>query len=88
MGFMKEYRLMQAAVELVDDRKARAKTSLQTDGCDPQRPPVKQPKPRCGSFKWVLEDNTAYYGQEEKSAQYSSLSLSLLISHTRQKHRE
>ena len=66
-GVMKEYRQVPAAVELVDDRKATARTSLQTAGCGPQRPPVEQPQPRCRrSAKWVLEDNTACYGQEKK----------------------
>ena len=35
---------------------------------------------------WVLEDNTACYGQEKKLGQFSSLSLSQPISHTPQKH--
>ena len=76
MGVMKEYRQVPAAVELIGHRKARARTSLQTEGFGPQQPPVEQPQPRCG------------YGQEKKLGQYSSLSLSLLISHTPQKHRE
>ena len=84
---MKEYRLVPAAVELVGDRKARVKARLQTEGCGPQRTQVGQPQPRCGrSAKWVLEDNTACYGQEKKLGQYSRLSLSPLISHTLQKH--
>ena len=63
VGFMKEHRLMPAAVESVANRKARVRASLQTEGCAPQRPPVEQLQPRCGrSAKWVLEDNTACYG--------------------------
>ena len=42
MGFMKEYRQVPAAVELVGDRKARVRASLQTEGCGPQRPLVEQ----------------------------------------------
>ena len=85
---MKEYRQMPAAVESVGDRKTRVRASLQIEN-SPQQLPVEQPQPRCGrSAKWVLEDNTACYGQEKKLGQYSSLSLSLspLISHTPQKH--
>ena len=64
VDFMKEYRQMSAAVEFVGDRKARVRASLQTEGCGPQRPPVKQPEPRCGrSAERVLEDNTACYGR-------------------------
>ena len=75
---MKEYRHVPAAVELVGDRKTRVRVSLQTEGCGPQRPPVEQVQPRCRrSAKWVLEDNTACYGQKKKLSQYSSLSLSL-----------
>ena len=69
VGVMKEYRQVPAAVELVGDRKARVRASLQSEGCDPQRLPV------------------GCYGQE-KLGQYSSQSLSPLISHTPQKHRE
>ena len=55
---------MPAAVESVGYRKARVRANLQTNGCGPQRPPVEQPQPRCRrSAKWVLEDNTACYGQ-------------------------
>ena len=43
---MKEYRQVLAAVELVGDWNSRVRTSLQTEGCGAQRPPVKQPKPR------------------------------------------
>ena len=39
---MKEYKQMPAAVELVGDRKARVRASLQTEGYGPQ-----QPQPRC-----------------------------------------
>ena len=46
MGVMKEYRQVPAVVELVEDRKARVRASLQIEGCGPQRPPVEQPKPR------------------------------------------
>ena len=78
-----------AAVELVEDRKARVSASLQTECCGPQRPPVEQIQSRCGrSAKWVLEDNTGCYGQEKKFGQYSSLSLSPPVSHTPQKYRE
>ena len=45
---MKEYRQMPAAIELVEDRKARGRASLQSKCCSPQRPPVEQPQPRCG----------------------------------------
>ena len=87
VDIMKEYRQVPAAVELVGDRKARVRASLQTEGCGSQRTPVEQPQPRCGrSAKWVLEDNTACYGQEKKLGQYSSQSLSPLISYTPQKH--
>ena len=48
VGVMKEYRQVPAAVELVGDRKARVRASLQTEGCGPQRPPVEQLQPRCG----------------------------------------
>ena len=47
MTVMKEYRQVPAAVELVGDRKARMKASLQTESCGPQRPPDEQPEPRC-----------------------------------------
>ena len=74
---MKEYWQVPAAVELDGYRKVRVMESLQTDGCGPQWPPVEQPQPRCGrSAKWILEDNTACYGQDKKLGQYSSLSLS------------
>ena len=43
MDVMKEYRQVPAAVELVGDRNARVRTSLQTEGHSPQRPPVEQP---------------------------------------------
>ena len=67
VGFMKEYRQVPAAVELAEDRIAKVRASLKTEGCGPQRPPVEQPQQRCGrSTKWVLEDNTACYGQEKK----------------------
>ena len=87
VGVMKEYRQMLAAVKLVGDRKVRVRACLQTEGCGSQRPPVEQLQPRCRrSAKWVLEDNTACYGQEKKLGQYSSLSLSPLIFHTPHKH--
>ena len=64
---MKEYRQVPAAVELVGYKKARVSARLQTEGCCPQRSPVEQPQPRCRrSAKWVLEDDTAWYGQEKK----------------------
>ena len=47
VGVMKEYRQVPAAVELVGDRKARVRASLQTEWYGPQRLPVKQPQPRC-----------------------------------------
>ena len=47
MGVMKEYRQVLGAVELAGDRNVRVRTSLQTEGCGPQRPPVEQPQPRC-----------------------------------------
>ena len=66
VSVMKEYRQVRAAVELVDDRKARVRASLQTEVCGSQRTLVEPPQPRCGrSAKWVLEDNTACYGQEK-----------------------
>ena len=81
VGVMKEYRQVLVAVELVGHRKARVRANLQTEGCGHQ-----QHKPRCRrSAKWVLEDNTACHGKEKKLGQYSSLSLSPLISHTWQK---
>ena len=91
VGVMEEYRQVPAAVELVGDRKARVRTSLQIENapecCDPLQPPFEQPQPRYGRrARWVLEDNTACYGQEKTFGQYSSLSLSPLISHTPQKH--
>ena len=48
VGIMKEYRQIPAAVGLVDDRKARVRATLQTEGCGPQRPPVEKSQPRCG----------------------------------------
>ena len=48
VGVMKEYREALAAVELVGDRKARLRASLQTEDCGPQRTLVEQPQPRCG----------------------------------------
>ena len=84
VGLMKEYGQMPAAVELVGNRKARAWVTLQTEGCGPQRSPVEQHHPR--SAKWVLEDNTACYGQEKKLGQYTRLSLSSPISHSPQKY--
>ena len=64
---MKEYRQVPVVVELVGDRKARERTSLKTEGSGPRRTPVEQPQPRCKrSAKWVLEDNTACYGQKKK----------------------
>ena len=69
MSVMKEYRQMPAAVESVGDRKARLRVSLQTEGCGPQRPPVEQTQPRCGRSAWVIEENTACYGQEKKLGQ-------------------
>ena len=48
VGVRKEYWQVPAAVELVGDRKARVRTSLQTESCGPQWPPVEQPQPRCG----------------------------------------
>ena len=48
VDIMKDYRQVPAAVELVGYRKARVRASLQTEGCGPQRPPVEQPRPRCG----------------------------------------
>ena len=89
MGVMKEYRQMLVAVESVSDKKASqlADWERHAEGCCSQRTPVEQPQPRRGrSAKWVLEDNTACYGQEKKLGQYSSLSLSLPISHTPQKY--
>ena len=66
VGVMKEYRQVPAAVELVRNRKARVRASLQTKGCGPQWPLVEELWPRCRrSNKWVLEDNTACYGQEK-----------------------
>ena len=44
---IKEYRQVLAAVESVGIKKARVRASLQTEGCDPQRPLVEQPQPRC-----------------------------------------
>ena len=83
---MKEHRQALAAVELVGDRKAGVRASLQTECCGPQRPPGEQPQPRCRrSVKCVLEDITACYGQEKKLGQYSSLPLSPPICHTLQK---
>ena len=55
VGVMKEYRQVPVAVELVGDRKARVRASLQTEGCGPQRPPVEQLQPRCkrsGAMAW------------------------------------
>ena len=53
---MKEYRQVLTAVELVGDRKARVRDSLQTEGCGPQRPPVEQPQTRCeGMLLWSGE---------------------------------
>ena len=43
VGVMKEYRQMLVAVELIGDRKARVRASLQIEGCGPE-----QPQPRCG----------------------------------------
>ena len=48
VGVMKEYWQVSATVELVGDRKARVRASLQTEGWTPQRPPVEQTQPRCG----------------------------------------
>ena len=87
VGVMKEYRQVPAAVESVGTRKARVRVSLLTEECGPQQPPVDQPQLRCRrSAKCVLEDNIVCYGQEKKLGQYSSLSLSPLISHTPQTH--
>ena len=86
MDVMKEYRQMPAAVDSCLDTKARVRASLQTEACGPQRTPVEQPQPRCGSAMWVLEDNTACYCQEKKLGQYRSLSLSPPISHPLQKY--
>ncbi len=62
-------------------------TQRPAEGCCRQWPPIKQPQPKHErSAKWVLEDNTACYGQEKKLGQYSSLSLSPLFSHMPQKH--
>ena len=84
---MKEYRQVSVAVELVGLRKVRMRASLQTEGGGPQLHLVEQPQPGCGrSAKWVLEDNTACCGLDNKLGQYSSLSLSPPISHTPQKH--
>ena len=86
---MKEYRQTPAAVEWVGHRRASqlADWECLTESNSPQRPLVEQLQPRYGrSAKWVLEDNTACYGQEKKLGQYSSLSQSLPISHTPQKH--
>ena len=86
---MKVYRQMPAAVEAVGGRKVShlADWERPAVGNIPQRPPVEQPQSRCGrSSKWFLEDNTACYGQGRKLGQYSSLSLSLPISHTPQEH--
>ena len=47
VGVMKEYRQVPAAVELVEDRNARVRISLQTEGCGHQRPSVEKPKPWC-----------------------------------------
>ena len=80
---MKEYREMPGAFGLVGDRKPRVRASLHTEGCGSQWPRIEQTQPRSGkSAKWVLEDNLACYGQEKKLGQYSSLSLSPLISYT------
>ena len=48
MDVMKEYKQVLAAVELVGNRNARVRTSLQTEGHSPQRPQVEQPQPRRG----------------------------------------
>ena len=72
VGVMKEYRQVPAAVELVRDRKATVRASLQTEGW---ATPAKMRKKCC-------------YGHKKKLDQYSSLSLSPLISHTPQKHWE
>ena len=87
VGIMKEYRQVPAALESAGDRKASVWANLHTEGYGPQRSPVEQSQPRCRSVKWVFEDNTASYGQEKKLGQYSSLSLSPLISHIPQKHK-
>ena len=50
---MKEYRQVPAAVERVDDKKARVRTSLQGEGCGPPRPPFEQPQPRFRSAAMV-----------------------------------
>ena len=55
MGVMKEYRQVPSAVELVRDRKARVRASLQTEGCEPQRPPVEQPQIRCGRSAAIVK---------------------------------
>ena len=54
VDIMKEYRQVPAAVELVGDRNAWVRASLQTEGCGPRRPPVEQLQPRCRrSAAWV-----------------------------------
>ena len=54
MGVMKEYRLVPVAIELVGDRKARVRTSLQTEGRGPQQPPIEQSQPICGRSAAVV----------------------------------
>ena len=79
---MKEYRPVPVAVELVGDRKARVRDSLQTEDCSPQRPPVEQPQSRCvRSGKWVVEENSVLWSRE-KLGRYSSLSVFTHLSHT------
>ena len=58
------------------------------EGKSPQAgPPVEQHQPSCGrNAMWVVEENTACYGQEKILGKYSSLLLSPPISHSPQKH--
>ena len=76
VGIIKEYTQVPEAIKLVGDRNAWVRTSLQIEGCSPQWPKQATMWKKC------------CYGQEKNLGQYSSLSLSLLISHTLQKHWE
>ena len=55
---MKGYMQVPAAVELVGERNARVRTSLQIEGYGPQRPPVEQPKLRCGRSAAMVKRRT------------------------------